>query len=576
MATAVAAKIPETDGLQNILSLFQALAPQFGSGKQTTTSSGVDTTSAGGTSNTVATGTIDPAVKAQSDALIQSLLQLGNSDAVDAQVSSILQKAKEAFGVNIGNSLGAGNRAYSDTTLQRLASDAVSRASAEAASAKLQFQSSIQDKVASLVNTQLQATKGATTAQTENKTTTEAATKSATQQTAATPAGKGASALGLGLTGYSAVKKLLDRKKLLDPASFSKAGGAIDTVSGLSTSELSNIFSGGAPVTDVLGSMAFPAAPGGFNLLASANDGTFSAGLANNIFSTTAEPFTDVTSVLAPTAATFAAEGAPLLADAATSAVPAISGTTIASDIGTASQFQGAADVGSDIIAGGAPLLDAFGAAATPSVAAAVSDAVDTGQLFGSIADTGPDFAGQLFDSAGNLSTALSSGEDVASNLFNIGGQSIGSFGQIGSAINIGQDLLRGDIGQSIGDFLGGSIVGDVVGAASVICTELHRQGIMSHELYQRDILFARNNLSPIMLRGYRFWAISVVKGMRKSKLLTSICAFLAIKRAESLHSSKFCFGKLFRMVFEPACYLLGLFVKEPDYSVLYEGLDNG
>jgi hypothetical protein len=60
-------------------------------------------------------------------------------------------------------------------------------------------------------------------------------------------------------------------------------------------------------------------------------------------------------------------------------------------------------------------------------------------------------------------------------------------------------------------------------GGGTVICTELHRQGLMSDEIYAYDDLFGEmiRMISPETYDGYISWAPKVVDKMRKSKLLT-------------------------------------------------------
>lgn len=111
---------------------------------------------------------------------------------------------------------------------------------------------------------------------------------------------------------------------------------------------------------------------------------------------------------------------------------------------------------------------------------------------------------------------------------------------------------LLGDGGNSIG--------------GSVVCTELLSQGKMSFALYKADIDYARCHLSPITLRGYRFWAVPFVKKMRSSPILSKGAAWFALHRAASLLEFNWK-GSLIRFIFEPVCFLLGFFVKERDWK---------
>ena len=60
---------------------------------------------------------------------------------------------------------------------------------------------------------------------------------------------------------------------------------------------------------------------------------------------------------------------------------------------------------------------------------------------------------------------------------------------------------------------------------ATVICTELHRQGFMSDEIREADERFGRmiSATSPETMLGYHYWAIPIVNLMQKSRLFTRI-----------------------------------------------------
>jgi hypothetical protein len=60
---------------------------------------------------------------------------------------------------------------------------------------------------------------------------------------------------------------------------------------------------------------------------------------------------------------------------------------------------------------------------------------------------------------------------------------------------------------------------------ATVICTELHRQGFMSDEIREADERFGRmiSATSPETMVGYHYWAIPIVNLMQKSRLFTKI-----------------------------------------------------
>lgn len=124
----------------------------------------------------------------------QPNLQPLDNDTMDAMIQGILDKAKTAFGPNISNSIAAGNRALSDTTLSDMQSRAAGYATAQAASSKIQAITA-QNQIAAQVAT---------------------ANKTTTVQTKASPLGQAASLAGIASTGYSLYKNLTKK----DPATM--------------------------------------------------------------------------------------------------------------------------------------------------------------------------------------------------------------------------------------------------------------------------------------------------------------------------------------------------------------------
>jgi len=111
-----------------------------------------------------------------------------------------------------------------------------------------------------------------------------------------------------------------------------------------------------------------------------------------------------------------------------------------------------------------------------------------------------------------------------------------------------------------------------------VICTELYSQGKLSEELYKMDMYYTKRNLSETTVRGYHYWAIPMVPLIRKNNLVCNISKYLAVKRAEEIAHiiDPLCYpkstitGRLIKTVGEAICYSIGKFVKQKDYSVLY------
>ncbi len=113
-----------------------------------------------------------------------------------------------------------------------------------------------------------------------------------------------------------------------------------------------------------------------------------------------------------------------------------------------------------------------------------------------------------------------------------------------------------------------------------VICTELYKQGKLSRDLYRMDVVYTARDLPTTIVRGYHYWAIPMVPVIRKNKLVCSIFEYLTIKRAEEIahivdptaYPKSTITGKLIKTVGEAICYGIGKFVKQKDYSVLYNG----
>tara|TARA_Y100001937_G_scaffold127834_1_gene201291 strand:- start:517 stop:2070 length:1554 start_codon:yes stop_codon:yes gene_type:complete len=110
-----------------------------------------------------------------------------------------------------------------------------------------------------------------------------------------------------------------------------------------------------------------------------------------------------------------------------------------------------------------------------------------------------------------------------------------------------------------------------------VICSELYRQGLIPKEDWRLDLWYTQNYLSRKHIIGYWYYAIPMVKIMRKNKLVTNIWKHIAINRTQDikwrLDTGKFnLLGRIYSIVLETTANILGHFVKEKDYTVLYKG----
>jgi hypothetical protein len=109
-----------------------------------------------------------------------------------------------------------------------------------------------------------------------------------------------------------------------------------------------------------------------------------------------------------------------------------------------------------------------------------------------------------------------------------------------------------------------------------VICNELRRQGLLTTRDVVLDYKFTQEHLTPQHVAGYHFWAIKVVKNLRKGKGI-KLWTHIAQHRANEIsyiygdRANPDYLGKIYRKIFEPVCWTVGLFCKEADWSILYE-----
>ena len=74
-------------------------------------------------------------------------------------------------------------------------------------------------------------------------------------------------------------------------------------------------------------------------------------------------------------------------------------------------------------------------------------------------------------------------------------------------------------------------------GGGKIICTELHRQNLLSDEIYQADQEYGRlmAEKRPHLMRGYHLWAKPVVNIMERSQYFTTFVAFIAEPWAQQM-----------------------------------------
>lgn len=99
--------------------------------------------------------------------------------------------------------------------------------------------------------------------------------------------------------------------------------------------------------------------------------------------------------------------------------------------------------------------------------------------------------------------------------------------------------------------------------AKSVICNELERQGLMTRRQVMISYKFTHQHLSDQHERGYHLWAIAVVNQMRQGKMV-KFWHHIATHRANEieyfygLRKKPDYLGKLYRLVLEPVCWMIG------------------
>ena len=108
--------------------------------------------------------------------------------------------------------------------------------------------------------------------------------------------------------------------------------------------------------------------------------------------------------------------------------------------------------------------------------------------------------------------------------------------------------------------------VSDALG--TVICTELYRQNLMSKEDHKLSWNFTINNFSETHINGYWYWAVPMVKLMKKNKLVTKFWNHVMSNRTKDikwrLNKGKFnLLGRLYSILIENGSYVIGKIIKD-------------
>ena len=108
----------------------------------------------------------------------------------------------------------------------------------------------------------------------------------------------------------------------------------------------------------------------------------------------------------------------------------------------------------------------------------------------------------------------------------------------------------------------------------TVICTELYKQNLMSREDHKLSWDFTINNFSETHINGYWYWAVPMVKLMKKNKLVTKFWNHVMSNRTKDikwrLKKGKFnLLGRLYSMLIENGSYVVGKLISKKHKEVL-------
>ena len=133
--------------------------------------------------------------------------------------------------------------------------------------------------------------------------------------------------------------------------------------------------------------------------------------------------------------------------------------------------------------------------------------------------------------------------------------------------------VVGGPVGAVVGGVVGGAVEA-VFGGGTVICTELYKQNLMSKEDHRLSWNFTIDNFSDTHINGYWYWAVPMVKLMKKNKLVTKFWNHVMSNRTEDikwrLKKGKFnLLGRLYSMLIENGSYVVGKLISKKHKEVL-------
>ena len=106
--------------------------------------------------------------------------------------------------------------------------------------------------------------------------------------------------------------------------------------------------------------------------------------------------------------------------------------------------------------------------------------------------------------------------------------------------------------------YKGSSGMGGMFG--TVICTELHKRGYLSDEIYAKDFEYGYmvRRSDPAVYIGYRFLADPIVAVMKKSPSFTWVVSLIAVPWAKNMAGNKNMFGSAVNAVGTALCRIVG------------------
>ncbi len=150
--------------------------------------------------------------------------------------------------------------------------------------------------------------------------------------------------------------------------------------------------------------------------------------------------------------------------------------------------------------------------------------------------------------------------QDIAATAWSQEQEALGEYQKTISNVLSGQstlELMWGGLGAASMPQASGTSGG---GGITVICTELHRQGKMSDEMYAATATYGIiiKEEDPSIYVGYRLWADPIVRLMKKSELLSKVVSVPTLAWGRLQQNEETVFGEILKFIGVPFCRVLG------------------